>query len=314
MRGVLIYNPMAGRFPSLPLLQKVANILDSEGWEISIEKTHGGDQITELAGQAAASGLDVVFIAGGDGSLHKAAIGLMETKTALAVLPAGTGNVWAQELDLPTLSITNLTALEDSVKKLLQGSTHTMDLGVCQGIPFLLWAGVGFDAFVVHNLEPRTRLQKQFAFPHSLANAAWLARTWSGMDLQIWTDGEMVTGTYVVLVATNVHLYAAGLAEISPSARIDDGKMDLWLFSGDSLIEIYQHMYDLASGKHLTSKKINSIQCKDIMIKSDTDLFIQMDGEPISPAKDVNISIKPKALRVLVPDKLSRQLFSESKE
>ena len=88
MRGVLIYNPMAGRFPSLPLVQKVANILDSESWEISIEKTHGGDQITELAEQAAASGLDVVFIAGGDGSLHKAAKGLMETKTALAVLPA----------------------------------------------------------------------------------------------------------------------------------------------------------------------------------------------------------------------------------
>ncbi len=314
MRGELIYNPMAGPFPSLPLVEGVANILASEGWEISINKTRGGDHLTELAGRAAASGMDVVFVAGGDGSLHKAASSLMGTKTALAVLPAGTGNVWAQELDLPTLSWTNWTALEDSVMKLLKGSIHSMDLGVCQGIPFLLWAGVGFDAFVVHNLEPRTRLQKQFAFPHSLANAAWLARNWSGMDLQIWADGELVTGTFVVAVVTNVHLYAGGLAEISPSARIDDGIFDLWLFSGDSPMEIFQHMYDLASGKHFSSKKIMSIHCKEILIKSEKDLFIQMDGEPISPSKNVNISIQPQALRVLVPDNLSRPLFSASEE
>ena len=314
MRGILIYNPMAGPFPSFPLVQKVANILAAEGWEIEITKTQGGDHITELAGRAAASGMDVVFMAGGDGSLHSAASGLMGTMTALAVLPAGTGNVWAQELDLPALSLTNWTALEDSVKKLLHGSIKSMDLGVCQGIPFLLWAGVGFDAFVVHNLEPRTKLQKHFAFPHSLANAAWLARTWPGMDLQIWTDGELVTDTYLVAVVTNVHLYAGGLAEISPSARIDDGIFDLWLFSGDSLMETFQHMYDLASGKHFSSKKIKSIQCKEILIKSETDLFIQMDGEPISPSKNVNISIQPHALRVLVPDKLSRPLFSADEE
>ena len=312
MRGELIYNPNAGRFPSLPLVQRVADILDSEGWDISISKALAGDHISELAEHAARSGKDVVFVAGGDGSLHNAASGLMGTETALAVLPAGTGNVWAQELDLPTLSWTNWTALEESVKILLKGSIHTMDLGMCQGIPFLLWAGIGFDAFVVHHLEPRTRLQKQFAAPQFLANIAWYARNWAGMDLKIWADGELVTGTFVVALATNVHLYAGGLAEISPSARIDDGIFDLWLFSGDSIMETFQHIYDLASGRHFSSKKINSVLCKEILIKSETDLYIQMDGEPISPAKNITISIQPQALRVLVPDKLQRPLFSEN--
>jgi len=314
MKGQLIYNPMAGRFPSLPLVERAAKTLESNGWEIDITRTEGGDQITKLAKRAATSGLDAIFVAGGDGSIHQAVAGLLGSETALAVLPAGTANVWAQELGLPTLSWTNWGALETSVKKILNGTVRTMDVGVCQGIPFLLWAGVGFDAFIVHHLEPRSRWQKQIATPHYAANAAWYARTWSGMDLNIWADGEKVSGIYVVALVTNIHLYAGGLAEISPKARIDDGIMDLWLFAGDTLLETLQHMFDLASGKHLSSEKTNYIPCKKVIIKSKTDLYLQLDGEPITPSKKITIDIRSQALRVLVPRDVPKPLFSKRLE
>jgi YegS/Rv2252/BmrU family lipid kinase len=314
MKGQLIYNPMAGRFPSLPLVERAVKILESNGWEIDITRTEGGDQITKLAKKAATSGLDAIFVAGGDGSVHQAVAGLLGSETALAVLPAGTANVWAQELGLPSLSWTNWGALETSVKKILSGSVRTMDVGVCQGIPFLLWAGVGFDAFIVHHLEPRSRWQKQIATPHYAANAAWYARTWSGMDLNIWADGEKVSGIYLVALVTNIHLYAGGLAEISPEARVDDGSMDLWLFAGDTLLETLQHVYDLASGKHLSSEKTNCIPCKKVIIESKTDIYLQLDGEPIAPSKKVTIDIRTQALRVLVPRDVPRPLFSKSLE
>jgi YegS/Rv2252/BmrU family lipid kinase len=314
MKGQLIYNPMAGRFPSLPLVERAVKTLESNGWEIDITRTEGGDQITKLAKRAATSGLDAIFVAGGDGSIHQAVAGLLGSETALAVLPAGTANVWAQELGLPTLSWTNWGALETSVKKILNGTVRTMDVGVCQGIPFLLWAGVGFDAFIVHHLEPRSRWQKQIATPHYAANVAWYARTWSGMDLNIWADGEKVSGIYVVALVTNIHLYAGGLAEISPKARIDDGIMDLWLFAGDTLLETLQHMFDLASGKHLSSEKTNYIPCKKVIIKSKTDLYLQLDGEPIAPSKIITIDIRSQALRVLVPRDVPKPLFSKRLE
>jgi YegS/Rv2252/BmrU family lipid kinase len=314
MKGQLIYNPMAGRFPSLPLVERAVKILESNGWEIDITRTEGGDQITKLAKKAATSGLDAIFVAGGDGSVHQAVAGLLGSETALAVLPAGTANVWAQELGLPSLSWTNWGALETSVKKILSGSVRTMDVGVCQGIPFLLWAGVGFDAFIVHHLEPRSRWQKQIATPHYAANAAWYARTWSGMDLNIWADGEKVSGIYLVALVTNIHLYAGGLAEISPKARVDDGSMDLWLFAGDTLLETLQHIFDLASGKHLSSEKTNYIPCKKVIIESKTDIYLQLDGEPIAPSKKVTIDIRTQALRVLVPRDVPRPLFSKSLE
>jgi len=311
MRGQLIYNPMAGKFPSEHLVARAGRILSSNGWDVDIIQTKGGSHITRLAKRAAVMDMDAVFIAGGDGSLHKAAAGLLGSQTALAVLPSGTANVWAQELGLPSLSWTNLTALETSVKKLLNGTIRTMDVGICQGIPFLMWSGAGFDAFVVHHLEPRSRWQKQFPSAQYAATVAWYARSWSGMNLKIWVDGERIDGTYIVVLVTNIHLYAGGIAEVSPKAMIDDGKMDLWLFSGDTIQETLQHIFDVAAGRHIDSDLTSHYSCEEIKIKSKTDLFLQLDGEPIPPSKSVSISIKPQSLRVLVPNDLPRPLFSK---
>lgn len=309
MKGRLIYNPMAGRFPSQPLVERAAKILNANGWDVELLRTKGGDHITKLARRAARDDLDAVFIAGGDGSVHKAIAGLMGSDTCLGVLPSGTANVFAQELGLPTLSWTNWVALEQSVKKLLNGHVHSMDVGICQGIPFLLWGGAGFDAFIVHHLEPRTRLQKQFPATQYAANAAWYARNWSGMDLNIWADGEKLEGTFILALVTNVHLYAGGFAEISPSAKLDDGRMDLWLFSGDSMLETLQHLFDLAAGKHLDSENTILRPCQEIKIESGPDLYLQLDGEPVQPSSDVKITIEPGALKVMVPDSLPRPLF-----
>jgi diacylglycerol kinase family enzyme len=111
-------------------------------------------------------------------------------------------------------------------------------------------------------------------------------------------------------LVTNIHLYAGGIAELSPSARVDDGSMDLWLFDGDTMAEIVQHIFDLASGAHIDSEKTRKISCKEISIKSKSDLYLQLDGEPIKPSKKVKIRIQPKSLRVMVPQDTPRPLFS----
>jgi YegS/Rv2252/BmrU family lipid kinase len=311
MKGWLLFNPMAGRFPSQPLVERAARILEENDWDIRVLRTKGGEDLTKKARRAASRGIDALFVAGGDGSLHLAASGLMGSDTALCVLPAGTANVWAQELGLPSLTWTNWMALETTVNRMLSGAIHTMDLGVCQGIPFLMWTGAGFDAFLVHHLEPRTRLEKNFAFPHYISNLAWYARDWPGMNLQVWTDGQKVTGTFLLALVTNVHLYAGGLAEVSPGARIDDGAMDLWLFAGDSMVEIIQHIFDLATGKHIDSEKTRRIPCQDIRMKSDVDIYLQLDGEPIEPSKNVHITMKPRSLKVMVPSDVPRPLFMD---
>ena len=311
-QALLIYNPTAGRFPFEPFAERAAKVLRSEGWDIELTRTHSREHLTLVTRQAANQNMDAVFIAGGDGSINQAVAGLLGSQTALAVLPAGTANVWAQELGLPVLHWGNLMALEESARRLARGDIHATDIGICADTPFLLWTSVGLDAYVIHQIEPRKRWEKYFAVPQYAANTVLRARSWEGMNLQITVEDETIHGQYLLAVVTNIHLYAGGLANLSPEARLDDGKMDLWLFSGDTLGEAIRHMLALWAGEHVKSDKVRRISFQNLSIVSDNTMYIQVDGEPLKEAEQVNIEVKCQALRVLVPRNTPQQLFNKT--
>jgi len=311
-KAPLVYNPAAGRFPSRMLTERAAEVLRKQGWEIHLKQTYGGSHITELAKKAADQKMDAFLIAGGDGSINYAVAGLVGSETPLGVLPAGTANVWSQELGLHGLTWTRLMALEESARRLADASVNNVDIGLCNGNPFLLWAGVGLDAFIVNRIEPRSRWEKHFAVAHYASIAMQQASFWSGIQLDVSVDNREISGHYILGVASNIHLYAGGLAEISPYACLDDGKMDLWLFAGETLFETLRHAWDLWSGRHLNSDQVQCIPFRKLSLSSDSPMYIQIDGEPIGSNVNVCIEVQPKALKVLVPKNASRALFRES--
>jgi diacylglycerol kinase family enzyme len=293
------------------LTERAANVLSNHNWDIRLEQTTGGLEVTSLARQAGADKIDAFFVAGGDGSVNLAVAGLVGSRTALGVLPAGTTNVWAQELGLPGLTWTRWMALEESASRLANGKIHQVDIGFCNDRPFLLWSGVGLDGFIVHRLEPRSRWEKHFSVASYASRAVRHAGFWSGMNLQAIADGEQVSGRYLMAVVSNIHLYAGGLAEISPLARLDDGSMDLWLFAGETVFETVRHAWDLFSGRHLQSDQTRCIPFRQLQLFSDQPRDIQLDGEPMEGDRKVGIEVRSKALRVLTPTKAPRALFSE---
>ena len=309
LRGLLIFNPMAGRYPSELLAERAANVLREYGWQVNLQKAHKPESITRLAQQNALDGCDAVFIVGGDGSINLAVAGLVGTDTALGVLPAGTANVWAQELGLPGLTWTRWSALEDSAKKLAHPHIYTADVGLCSGHPFLLWAGAGLDAFIVHRIEPRGRLEKHFATVHYMASAVWNASFWHGMNLNALVDGKPISGHFLLAVMTNIHLYAGGLAQLSPDARLDDGMMDLWLFEGETLGDTVQRAWDLLAGRHKQSGFVSYHPFHQLDLSSDSHLYVQLDGEPLRIDGPFHIEVQPRALKVLTPMKTPQRLF-----
>jgi len=311
--ALIVYNPAAGRFPSRILTERAADVLRAHGWEIHVEETQGGPHITKLARQAVEANLDAFFSAGGDGSLNYAVNGLVGGETALGVLPAGTANVWAKELGLPDLTWTRWMALEESAKRLASADVRKVDIGFCNGHPFLLWGGIGLDAFVIHRIEPRGRWEKSFAVAQYATNAIRQASLMGGIDMDVHSvDGEEISGHYLLAVASNIHLYAGGVAEISPHARLDDGQMDLWLFSGDTWMEAITHAMDLMSGRHVESEQTRCIQFQKITLTSESTLFSQVDGEPLDESNEVVIEVRSKALRILAPQDAPRALFADT--
>ena len=189
---LLIYNPVAGRYPSRILTERAARVFQPYGWGVEIETTLDGSHIPILARQAVQENLDSIIIVGGDGSINKALPGLIGTETALGVLPAGTSNVWAQELGLPGLSLTRWSALEESAHRLARGSIQSVDVGLCNDKYFLLWAGIGLDAFIVHRIEPRKQWQKNFTIVRYAAGVVWSAIRWSGINLRVITNDHII--------------------------------------------------------------------------------------------------------------------------
>jgi diacylglycerol kinase family enzyme len=178
-----------------------------------------------------------------------------------------------------------------------------VDVGMCNDHPFLLWAGIGLDAQAIHRLEPRPRLSKYLAVPQYFATTLWEATFWHGMDLRVWADGKEVEGHYLLAVATNVRHYAGGMALISPGAHLDDGEMDLWLMSGKNLADAFRHFFDLMAGRHLASDQARCLPFRSARVESDSPFSVQLDGEPLLGSNRAEIVVRPRSLKVLMPER-----------
>jgi diacylglycerol kinase family enzyme len=310
----MIYNPNAGRFPSGILAERAANVLRSYGWSIRLMRTENGGHVTQLARKAAEEGKEALFVVGGDGTINLALRGLAGSATALGVLPGGTANVLAQELGLPGLTWTRWMALEESARRLAEARIREVDIGICGDIPFLMWAGVGLDAFAIHHIEPRPRGEKLFANVAYAASTAWHASFWHGINLKVIADNLHISGHYLLALMSNIHLYAGGLANISPFARLDDGRIDLWLFEGDTLGDTIQRAWDIYAGRHVDSEKVHCTSFNHLILESDTTLYVQVDAEPMPCTTHfIEVKVISKGLRLLVPMETPRELFSQEK-
>ncbi len=311
--ALLLYNPAAGRFSVRPFLSNVICPLREHGWRLEVAETVNGRHATQLARLAASENLRAVFAIGGDGTIGQVAAGLVGSQTALGVLPAGTSNVWARELGLPAFTWLNLRALEANARRLAQASVYAIDVGLCNDQPFLMWAGVGLDALTVHKLEPRKRFAKYLAVPHYAATTIWSASLWHGLNLRVWANDRCIEGHFLLAVASNIRHYLGGLTQLSPRAYLDDGQMDLWLFSGDDLADAFRHFFALRAGRHLNSEQARCVPFHTVRIESDTAFSIQMDGEPMLGASTADLRVIPKGLRVLLPDE-AKYLLCPSQE
>lgn len=306
---LLIYNPAAGRVPVKPFIQGIVRALSTNDWHIQVAETLIGRHSTQLARQAGLDNFYAAFAIGGDGTVGQVANGLIGSNTALGVLPAGTSNVWARELGLPTFTWFRLNSLRKNAHLLSKSPICHIDVGLCNEQPFLMWTGIGLDAMTVNKLEPRKRFYKYLSVPHYMAATIYNASFWHGMNLNVWADDQKVEGHYLLAVASNIRHYMGGMSEISPHAFIDDGKMELWLLSGSNLADAFRHFFELVSGRHIKSDFARCIIFSTLRIESEAPFSVQMDGEPMLGGNKVEIRILPRSLRVLLPSQANRYLI-----
>lgn len=308
-KACLIHNPAAGWFPTGPLLGRAVNVLERSGWDVEVVELEVGQDVAEVALAAVRSGCEAVFVAGGDGTVGRVAGALAGSNTALGVLPSGTANVWAQELGLPRLGWSNWFALEESAAQLAHGDVRRVDVGECNERAFLMWAGFGLDAHIVRRIEPRGRWEKTVATPHYAILAVWNSWNWTGIDLQVEAEGRRWQDRYLVAICTNIRSYAGGLLELAPEARVDDGLLDFWLIGGRSLTDAVLRVVQVFRGRHVDAPGVVHFQAAQANFEAGPQLTMQLDGEPYTMASPARLSVRHRALRVLVPREGGLRLF-----
>ncbi len=300
--AVIIYNPAAGQISVKPFINFAVKELESAGWKVDAVATQNGAHTIELARHAAAEKRDAVFAVGGDGTIGNVVNGLIGSETALGVLPAGTANVWSIELGLSPFAWMRPWVLQKNASLLAKAPIHSIDVGMCNEFSFVMWAGIGLDALTIQALEPHIRLEKFFTMPRYAAKTIWKAAQWNGIHLRLWADGEEVEGQFILAVATNIRHYLGGLAKLSPDAYLDDGLLDMWLFSGSHLGDALRHAYDMWRGNHFTSDMARRITFNQTLrIEAESPYWIQTDGEPRGSTQQTEIKVQARMLRMLMP-------------
>jgi undecaprenyl-diphosphatase len=290
LRLAVVANPAKAR-GAVRSHRELRAALASAGWPepLWLETTRedpGGGQTR----QAVQAGAAVIFANGGDGTVTACASELVGTETALAVVPAGTGNLLAANLRLPARPA-------DAVTAALSGIRRRLDVGVLEGRYFTVMAGMGFDAQLLRD-TPET-LKARLGWPAYVIGAVrHLCET--PMHVSISLDGAppFTRRARSVLVG-NVGELRAGLRLLS-DARPDDGVLDVavlmpprrrsWLPLAWSLI-----------WHRPTAPLMETFQARQVRIVSDQQQPREFDGDLIEPSHVLTATVRPAALWVCVP-------------
>ncbi len=307
MKAHLIYNPTAGPRDVRRDLKSVRSYLKRRGWSVEMRVTEKSSDATTLARAAAQAGCDVVIAAGGDGTVNEVVNGLVGTQTALGVLPAGTGNMWAKQLHIPTYTLVNPLRLREAAAGLTKGVIHSIDVGQVNDRYFLCWAGIGLDAQVTAEMEPRQRYTKRLGvLPYAIA-AVLVARDFPGVRTRVFLDGGIVRGRTLLILVSNIQQYS--MLNVARKARVDDGLLDVFIFKGLGFPYAVHHLLKVISQRYLQDPQIVHRQARHIEVQTEWAVPVQVDGDPIGTTP-VTLKIVPRALRVLMPPSAPPGLFS----
>ncbi len=309
-KGMIIYNPAAGPWEVQGLLKRLAQIVRHEyGWTLELVQTSQAGDGVHLAGEAVRSRCDLVLAAGGDGTINEIANGLSTSDTILGIIPVGTGNILARQLRMPGISVVTPTLSVDTlVQTLGRSRIQRVDVGRANGARFVAYGGMGFDAEIIHQMEPRPKHLKRLGiWPYVVASFV-IAADFRGAKTRITVEGgKRFNARVIMAIATNIQHY--GAFNVARQARMDDGLLDIFIFRGMGFRYTFRHFLRLWSGRHLSDPEIIQIIARRVELQSVPPQNVQVDGEQRGKTPVV-FDLEPGALRLLVPPQAPPTLFS----
>jgi diacylglycerol kinase (ATP) len=286
---LFIVNPVSGIGKQKGVERLIDAWLDKTRFVASIAYTTAPGHATEISRTAAGGGVDVVVAVGGDGTVNEVAAGLVGTATAMAIVPAGSGNGLARHLKIPMNQ-------KRAIEVINRYNILKIDTATINDQLFVNVAGVGFDASVA----------KKFAVAGKRGFSTYLRITtnsyknYEPRQYTLVVDGKVIKRRALLISFANSSQFGNNTS-IDPAASVTDGYIDVCIVGKMPYWKAVFLAPLLFMKKFDQTKYIEIIRAKEVILRRRKGKSIHLDGDPKVMGKELTMKINPLSLIMITP-------------
>ncbi len=300
---LVILNPWAGKGTAGTRRAELEQALRDAGIEYVLYATHARGGATEIAWQGVERGIERIVVVGGDGTINEVVNGIKGAEAGtgkrvqLGIVPLGTGSDFIRSFD-------HLEAndISGAVRRLTDGNVQLVDLGRVQVGDheprfFANGLGMGLDAQIAAEARKITKLKGIAVYFLAILRAI---ATYKAHAMTVRYDQSQVRRRLLFASVANGRMQGGGF-NLTPDAKIDDGRLDLCLVDNLRLDEIVRHLPKVLEGTHTQLKQVTMGTATTVSVESAAPIPVATDGEVIATdARSITVEVVPGALEVLV--------------
>lgn len=293
IRVQAIINPISGVGSKRKIPRLLENVCKEKGFALSVAFTEYAGHASELTRKALDDGCTYIVAVGGDGTVNEIAKTMIHSEAILGIIPKGSGNGLARELHIPM-------DVKRAIDMLAKGHVSVIDACSANEGVFFCTCGVGFDA----------KVSESFAQERHRGSLTYIKNTieeylnYKPEPYELLVDDQTIKEKAFLVACGNASQYGNN-AFIAPHANIQDGEMDITILSPFTPLDIAPLAIQLFTKQIDRNSKIKMLKAKNVSIIRQKPGLMHLDGDPIMAESRIDITVIPKALKVITPENVS---------
>lgn len=285
---IFIMNPISGTVKKSGIPDIINSTIDKDFFDFSIEETTHAGHATEIAKQAMNENFYAAIAVGGDGTVNETGRALINSDTALGIIPCGSGNGLARHLMLPMY-------VQKAIEVINMHTVHKLDYGLINNIPFFCTCGMGFDAFISMKFAESSRRGPVTYIENILREGL----KYKSETYEIVNGDRVERHDAFLISCANASQYGNN-AYIAPQASMSDGLLDIIIMEPLDVLAAPQISIDIFNKTLDKNPKISTFKTNHLIVRRSQPGLIHYDGDPIMTGANVDVSVVHQGIKVLI--------------
>ena len=295
---LFVLNPISGTGRKKLIPSIIADNIDKSRFSYEIIHTEYKGHAAEIAAEAAKNGVDSVVAIGGDGTVNEVGSGLINTNTAMGIMPCGSGNGLARHLGIPT-------DLRKAVKIINECVIRRLDYGLINNYPFFCTCGMGFDAFISMEFA-KSGKRGPVTYAEKILKE-WL--TYKPQTYVIEDENNEQKREALLVSCANASQYGNN-AYIAPSASMNDGVMDVVIMEPFNALDAPSIGLDMFNKTLDRNSKVKTFRTSRLNIHREGQGVVHYDGEPVMMGEDIEVKIVRGGINIVVNSSVEEKVLN----